>query len=52
MPDGKPKVRLPGQAALARKKDALHNGLTLDAIRRDGLFRLAERFSLTQPAMA
>jgi L-lactate dehydrogenase len=46
---GKPKVRLPGQAALARKAEAQRNGLTLDATRLAGLAGLAKRFSLALP---
>lgn len=49
VPEGQPKVRLPGQAALKRKAEAVQNGLALDATRLDGLLGLAERFSLALP---
>jgi LDH2 family malate/lactate/ureidoglycolate dehydrogenase len=49
IPEGKPKVRLPGHAALRRKAEALRNGLTLDATRLAGLAGLAQRFSLAVP---
>ena len=49
VPKGKPKVRLPGHAALRRKAEALRNGLTLDATRLAGLAGLAQRFSLALP---
>jgi len=45
----KPKVRLPGHAALRRKAEALRHGLTLDATRLEGLAGLATRFSLALP---
>jgi len=45
----KPKVRLPGHAALKRKAEALCHGLTLDATRLEGLAGLAKRFSLALP---
>jgi L-lactate dehydrogenase len=49
VPRGKPKVRLPGHAALKRKAEAQRNGLTLDATRLAGLAGLAKRFSLALP---
>jgi LDH2 family malate/lactate/ureidoglycolate dehydrogenase len=49
VPEGQPKVRLPGQAALKRKAEAVQNGLTLDAARLDGLLGLAQRFALALP---
>ena len=49
VPKGKPKVRLPGHAALRRKAVAQRNGLTLDATRLAGLAGLAKRFSLALP---
>jgi L-lactate dehydrogenase len=50
VPEGKPPVRLPGQAALKRKADAGRDGLALDASRLSGLETLAKRFSLTASA--
>jgi len=50
VPDGAPPVRLPGAAAIARKKDALATGLMLDEARLSGLRALAERFSINLPA--
>jgi L-lactate dehydrogenase len=49
VPQGKPPVRLPGQAALKRKAEAERGGLALDALRLSGLENLAKRFSLTLP---
>ncbi|WP_119391479.1 Ldh family oxidoreductase [Taklimakanibacter lacteus] len=50
VPQGRPRVRLPGQAALARKVEALRDGISLDAVRLGGIERLATRFALAQPA--
>jgi LDH2 family malate/lactate/ureidoglycolate dehydrogenase len=49
VPQGKPPVRLPGQAALKRKVEAETDGLALDALRLSGLEKLAKRFSLALP---
>jgi len=49
VPEGKPQVRLPGQAALKRKAEAERDGLDLDDKRLGGLAGLAERFSLSPP---
>jgi L-lactate dehydrogenase len=49
VPEGKPKTRLPGHAALRRKAEALRNGLTLDVPLLQGLAGLAKRFSLAPP---
>jgi LDH2 family malate/lactate/ureidoglycolate dehydrogenase len=51
VPQGKPLVRLPGQAALERKAEAERDGLALDAVRLSGLESLAKRFSLSLPAL-
>jgi LDH2 family malate/lactate/ureidoglycolate dehydrogenase len=50
VPEGKPPVRLPGQAALKRKAEAERDGLALDDVRLSGLETLAKRFSLSLPA--
>ncbi|WP_119269042.1 Ldh family oxidoreductase [Taklimakanibacter deserti] len=49
VPEGKPQVRLPGQAALKRKGEAERDGLALDGVRLAGLEGLAKRFSLSLP---
>jgi LDH2 family malate/lactate/ureidoglycolate dehydrogenase len=49
VPEGKPRVRLPGEAALARKRDALAAGLQLHPGIAEDLQRLATRFGLAMP---
>jgi L-lactate dehydrogenase len=49
VPEGAPAVRLPGAAALLRKRQALTSGLELDEARLGGLRRLASRFSIDLP---
>jgi L-lactate dehydrogenase len=50
VPEGAGAVRLPGSAALARKAEALANGLALDDARLEGLRNLAARLSIALPA--
>lgn len=50
VPQIKPPVRLPGQAALKRKADTDRKGLALDALRFSDLENLARRFALSLPA--
>ncbi|CAM5761700.1 lactate dehydrogenase [Labrys miyagiensis] len=50
VPAGKPRVRLPGEAALTRKREALAHGVRLHPGIADDLERLATRFSLTMPS--
>ena len=47
---GEAGVRIPGQHALARKRDALKNGLTLYPGIAESLERLAQRYTLITPA--
>ncbi|MGI9484718.1 MAG: Ldh family oxidoreductase [Geminicoccaceae bacterium] len=49
VPDGEP-VRLPGERALARKREALTNGLALHPGIMDGLRPQAERLGVSLPA--
>jgi L-lactate dehydrogenase len=48
-PSGQSRVRLPGEAGLARKKDALARGVPLRAGVVESLAALAKRFSLDPP---
>jgi LDH2 family malate/lactate/ureidoglycolate dehydrogenase len=50
VPDGNPRVRLPGEAALGRKREALANGVRLHPGITGDLERLAARFSLAMPS--
>jgi LDH2 family malate/lactate/ureidoglycolate dehydrogenase len=49
VPAGAPPVRLPGATALARKAEAVANGLALDERRLSGLRALAARVSVEMP---
>ncbi|MFK8252955.1 Ldh family oxidoreductase [Ancylobacter terrae] len=49
VPEDAPAVRLPGEAALARKRRALAEGVELHAGIADDLARLATRFGLSAP---
>ncbi|WP_454685403.1 Ldh family oxidoreductase [Ancylobacter moscoviensis] len=49
VPEGAPRVRLPGEAALGRKRRALADGVALHAGIADDLGRLAARFELPAP---
>ncbi|MDQ0512447.1 Ldh family oxidoreductase [Ancylobacter amanitiformis] len=50
VPAGAPRVRLPGEAALSRKRAALAEGVALHPGITDDLARLAARFGLAFPA--
>jgi LDH2 family malate/lactate/ureidoglycolate dehydrogenase len=47
--EGAPRVRLPGEAGLARKREALAIGVVLHPGIADDLLRLADRFGLATP---
>lgn len=49
VPEGAPRVRLPGEAALGRKRRALADGVALHAGIADDLGKLAARFGLPAP---
>lgn len=50
VPEGGAPVRLPGAAALARKRAALAGGLALDGARLDGLRALSARLAIPMPS--
>jgi LDH2 family malate/lactate/ureidoglycolate dehydrogenase len=50
VPKGEPRVRLPGEAALSRKREALAKGVRLHPGIAGDLERLAARFGLALPA--
>jgi len=50
VPEGAPRVRLPGEAALGHKRRALAEGVALHPGIADDLARLAARFDLVPPA--
>lgn len=49
VPEGAPRVRLPGEAAFARKRAALAKGVALHAGIAESLSALADRFALDHP---